>query len=384
MEGRVVVLSRVHQRRAHQRHVRGEVRLARLPAGSARGGRPGGALSELQDRGEARRQPRQHDHRDRHRRSHLPADAHQRVADRPLGRPRGPGRGPESQGPGTGHPRPTTIGPPMTVPRMIRRRPLAALVTVAALGLVLAGCFNPFSPRMAPVLGVSKPAPVPNNPTNLLRLFEWCYNNQAAAEYREIFSDDYRFYLSPTDSSGADWRGRPWTREDELISTTQLFVGGSATEPPASSIHLSLDRNFYPSPDPEFRTWPDGTHRDFDGIWHQNIRTTVTLRITTEDGGSTEIQGHANFYVVRGDSAAIPQELYNKGFRPDENRWYIRRWDDETAQEGGLAMAAALARTVPAARASRPANAFPYQVPSWGSIKAYYRNLPPYQAASAR
>jgi hypothetical protein len=107
----------------------------------------------------------------------------------------------------------------------------AVLVTAVA----LCGCYNPFSPLIAGV-GFSQPAPTPNSATNLLRLFEWCYNNKAIAEYREIFTDDYRFVFSPLDSAGADYRGTPWTREDELISTTQLFVGGSADQPPASSI----------------------------------------------------------------------------------------------------------------------------------------------------
>jgi hypothetical protein len=273
----------------------------------------------------------------------------------------------------------------MTSPRSNRQRPLGALAFLA-LGLALAGCFNPFSPRIAPVLGISKPAPLPSSPSNLLRLFEWCYNNQAIAEYREIFSDDYRFLFSPTDSSGSDWRGRPWTREDELISTTQLFVGGSATEPPASSIHLSLDKNFFIFPDPEFQTWPDGTHRDYDGTWHKNIRTTVTLRITTEDGGSTEIQGHANFYLVRGDSAAIPEELANRGFKPDENRWYIRRWDDETAQEGGLAQAMAPAASRRVAVASGAATTLEAQGEynaTWGAFKDYYWKLANSRLASS-
>jgi len=264
----------------------------------------------------------------------------------------------------------------MTRMRPARRRSLAALAAVS-FGLAVAGCFNPFSPRIAPVLGTSKPAPVPSSAPNLLRLFEWCYNNQAIAEYKEVFSDDYRFNFSPLDSSGADYRGRPWTREDEIISTTNLFVGGSATEPPASSIHLSLDKNFFVYPDPEFTLFPDKiTPRDIEGRWHKNIRTTVTLRIATEDGSSTEIQGHANFYMIRGDSAAIPEELRNRGFGPDTLRWYLRRWDDETAQEGGLALRLTRTRAgtlAAGARQGSPSATQGYQVMSWGWIKAYYR-----------
>lgn len=259
--------------------------------------------------------------------------------------------------------------------RVSRFRPLAALAVLGLAG-ALAGCYNPFSPRIAPVLGNSKPAPTPTSSIQLLRLFEWCYNNQAIAEYREIFTDDYRFFFSPTDSSGSAWRGTPWTREDELISATQLFVGGSATEPPASSIRLNLDKNFFVFPDNNYPWDPDGR-------WHQNIRTTVTLVITTEGGSSTEIQGHANFYTIRGDSAVIPPELTNRGFGRDSLRWYIRRWDDETAQEG-LAQAA-LERAVRQAatsgstrvrRGSGPiVGADAYDVLTWGEVKAYYRML---------
>ena len=215
-----------------------------------------------------------------------------------------------------------------------RFRPLAAVGLLIA-GFALSGCFNPFSPRIAPVLGTSKPAPVPSSAPGVLRLFEWCYNQQAIAEYREIFTDDYRFLFSPLDSSGAEWRGTPWTREDEVISTTALFVGGSATEPAATSIRLSLDRNFFVYPDPAYTLW------DPVGRWHKHIQTTVTLLIGTDDGSSFEITGSASFYMVRGDSAVIPEELRLRGFGPDSNRWYIRRWEDETAQPDNAALLAA-------------------------------------------
>lgn len=266
----------------------------------------------------------------------------------------------------------------MTRARSPRLRPLAALLLMAS-AFALAGCFNPFSPRIAPVLGQSKPAPVPNSAPNLLRLFEWCYNNQAIAEYRELFTDDYRFLFSPTDSAGAEWRGQPYTREDELISATNLFVGGSATEPPASSIRLTLDRNFFVFPDPTY-PWDYPV-----GRWHKNIRTTVTLVIRTEDGSSTEITGHANFFMIRGDSALIPEELRLKGFGPDTTRWYIRRWEDETTPEGGIAQTAALAalRRPAAGGAAVPLRVITTPQPaaiqgevSWGAIKAYYRSLP--------
>jgi len=267
----------------------------------------------------------------------------------------------------------------MKHPRALRLRPLAASLLVIA-GFAAAGCYNPFSPRIAPTLGTSKPAPVPNSASGVLRLFEWCWNNKAIAEYREIFTDDYRFFFSPLDSAGAEWRGTPYTREDELISATNLFVGGSATEPAARSIRLSLDRNFFVYPDPNYTGW------DLLGRWHKNIRTTVTLLIETADESSIEITGHANFYMIRGDSALIPEELRLRGFGPDSNRWYIRRWDDETAQpEGPLLAGAPVAFPLAAAGSGgfsarreegvRPVGSLPATSVSWGAVKAYYRRL---------
>ena len=266
--------------------------------------------------------------------------------------------------------------------RFQRCRPFVALGVLLA-GLALAGCFNPFSPRIAPILGASKPAPAPVTASGVLRLFEWCYNSKAIGEYREIFSDDYRFYFSPLDSSGAEWRDTPYTREDELISATNLFVGGSATEPAASSIRLSFDRNFLVYPDRYYLRYPDNTSRDPAGVWHKEIRTTVTLQIGTDDGNSLEIKGHATFYMVRGDSALIPEEMRLKGFGPDPNRWYIRRWDDDTAEEGSGSLASTSSRVAGrTARwrgksdgARRSAGTYELQdmrVASWGEIKVYY------------
>jgi hypothetical protein len=269
---------------------------------------------------------------------------------------------------------------------------LLAATALLSAAVGLSGCFNPFSPRIAPVLGFSKAAPVPSSASNLLRLFEWCYNNKALAEYRELFTDDYRFVFSPLDSAGLEYKGTPWTREDELISTTHLFVGGSADQPPASAVRLTLDPNFYVFPDPNYVQW------DPTGIWHKNIRTQIVINIQTGDGNAIDISGAARFYLVRGDSAVIPEELRLLGFGPDPNRWYIRRLDDETAQgePGGFAARSAW-RTVDGARAvgrvawtpstslsagrtAMPA-AFgdPPLIVSWGYVKAYYRRL----AASA-
>lgn len=261
----------------------------------------------------------------------------------------------------------------MTHARINRARVFVAVGAMFA-ALTLSGCYNPFSPLIAPVFGFSKPAPVPSSAPNLLRLLEWCYNNQAIAEYRELFADDYRFIFSPIDSSGAEYTGTPWTREDELISATHLFVGGSADRPPATSIRLTLDKNFFVYADPSFPWDPRGR-------WHTNIRTQVLINIQTDDGSRIDISGAAQFYMVRGDSALIPEELRLRGFAPDSNRWYIRRWDDETAQPeaGPLAAGPADGSLRSASRTAdtrSPALAGLTEAPvavSWGYVKVFYR-----------
>jgi hypothetical protein len=255
-------------------------------------------------------------------------------------------------------------------------------MAAAALSLVVLtqGCFNPFAPPLAPQRGISAPPPVPNTPTNLLRLFEWCYNQRSIVEYRELFTDDFRFAFSNLDEAGEAYINEPWKRDDELISATQLFQGGSAEQPPASSIELRLARTFYVNPD---------TRPGKNGKWHKSVRTSVLLQIRTADGDAIDITGAATFFLVRGDSALIPEDLQLIGFESDSNRWYIERWEDDTAlpDQGAQASAATVGRSAAALRVeSAVAGAKNVSVSalarhtspsglgaSWGSVKAYYR-----------
>ena len=199
----------------------------------------------------------------------------------------------------------------------------AASVTVA---MMLAGCFNPFSPKVLGT-GITLPPPAPNSPANTLRLLEWCYDNLEPSLYRELFTDDYRFAFSLLDPYGNAYRDIPWTREDELISTTKLFLGGDASQPAASSVTLNFDRNFNVRNDPR----PGKRSK-----WHKSVRTSVAFTLVAE-GSQTNVTGFVNFFLVRGDSALIPKELTDRGFAPDSSRWYIERWEDETAQPGTTA-----------------------------------------------
>jgi hypothetical protein len=206
----------------------------------------------------------------------------------------------------------------MTIRRIVRAWPVALLL------LGMSGCFNPFDPRIAPTTGIYVPPPTPNSPQNVIRLFEWCWKNRDITVYKEILTEDFRFVFALGDSAGNQFRDEPVTREMELNIARNLFVGGGSA-PPASSIFLVLD--------PTLRALPD-SRPGKNPKWHNEIVTSVDLSIKTDGGAEYRIMGNARFFVVRGDSARIPQEL---GFRPDSTRWYIDQWNDETLQGGAAA-----------------------------------------------
>lgn len=236
-------------------------------------------------------------------------------------------------------------------------RPLtAAAVVLLALGL--AGCFNPFDPRVSVLRGATSPAPVPSSPANVVRLFTWCWQNRDAARYEEVFTDDYRFIFGPNDSSGFQ-RDRPWLREDEIGMAQHLFSGG-ADRPPASDVQITIDNVLVPLPDPR----PGHLYK-----WHKTIRTHVDLKVTVTDASGTPsvipVVGNALFYLVRGDSATVP-----KGFVQDSTRWWIERWEDETVGSSGTSARRA---PVPGAGA-RPAAPADWYLPAitFGQLKVLY------------
>lgn len=237
-----------------------------------------------------------------------------------------------------------------------RTRILTAACLLLAATLA-GGCFNPFDPLIASNRGVSVPPPPPTTPRGALELFQWCYQHRAIDEYRELFTDDYIFQFSEQDSAGNAFRDRPWTREDEMASTTNLFVGGSASEPPADRI--SLDFTNTPTAYPDHRKGKTAG-------WHQEILAEFNLRVD-RGGSSIEVRGPGLFYFVRGDSAAIPEELVQR-LGHDPNRWFIERWEDQT--NSGTFGTYAVRRTGGSA-AARPAGAQGEET-TWGGIKAFF------------
>jgi hypothetical protein len=257
----------------------------------------------------------------------------------------------------------------------VRRVASAGLLALLLLGA--GGCFNPFAPLIATTTGIYVPPPTPNSPQNVIRLFAWCQNNRDLTVYQEIFTADYRFVFALADSAGELFRDKPVDREMELNMARNLFVGGGSASP-ATSISLTLA--------PTLRADAD-SRVGKNGKWHKEIVTSVDLDIKTEDGVEYRIVGDARFFVVRGDSAMIPEDL-NVG--PDSTRWYIEQWNDETMKDAAamapgpvgmdrlraaLALGRATASTAgraqrrPAASAALPDGLFEM---SWGRLHALY------------
>lgn len=209
-------------------------------------------------------------------------------------------------------------------------RSLPAIAFVAAAALLLASGCSQHTTEPVPV--TPDVAPAATSPENALRRLQWAWVHRDPEVLRTVFTEDFTFVFGASDSSGAAWRDMPWGVIDESISTHGMFVGG-ATEPPATSLSLTLDPRFTVLPDPR---------AGHESAWHRTIRTTIALTFRTQPR-SYEIQGFGRFYFVRGDSALIPPEVVATGVGPDPNRWWIDRWEDETI--GGAALRSPLPAT---------------------------------------
>ncbi len=243
-------------------------------------------------------------------------------------------------------------------------RRILLFVSAILASLSVAGCFNPFSPIIKSER-VTTVAPSPTTPQNAVKLFEWCWVNRGVEEYKELFTEDYVFLSAGLDSAGNQSREIQARRDDEIQTAENMFIG-SAERAPASSITLNFDRNFIPFPDP--RT-------GYVDSLFKSIRTSVDLKVQIDEGTTLEVNGYALFYLVRGDTAAIPIELQSR-FKKDKSRWWISRWEDETIAPEGL--------IATITRRARPSGAITTVRATLAEVKAYYlgRAVLPYSAAA--
>ena len=198
----------------------------------------------------------------------------------------------------------------------MHRTTLMLLLAAALLVVLTSGCFNPFRPQVVSGIAFSEPPPLPSSPQGALQLLRWCWVNRNIAEYEELFTEDFRFFFA--DLEAAD--NPPVFRDDEIAIARNLFVDGSATEPRAKRIDLDFSSSLIPIADPR----PGKTDP-----WHKEVTTKVNLKADLGEA-IFDVNGDVTFYLVRGDSALIPQALKDRGFVPDRGRWYIEGWEDKT------------------------------------------------------
>ncbi|MFI5372512.1 MAG: hypothetical protein ACHQ52_13215 [Candidatus Eisenbacteria bacterium] len=218
--------------------------------------------------------------------------------------------------------------------RSIETQALAALLLAVAM---LDGCGGKSSTAPEPLAGM----PPPDSPSGVLRAFEWAWNQRLPDAYKPLFTADYTFAFAALDTAAHRYATTPWSRSDEQIAFANLASS-------AAGITVRFDKTFAVFPDPR----PGKS----DDLRRKNIRTQVLLTIYLHDGSLINVQGNANFFLVRGDSAAIPPDL---GLGSDSGRWYIERWEDET-YAGGIG-----SRIQPA------------MVTTWGDVKVRFRDLSP-------
>ncbi|MBI5711636.1 MAG: hypothetical protein HZC42_15225 [Candidatus Eisenbacteria bacterium] len=237
------------------------------------------------------------------------------------------------------------------------RRLLPALVILSGLAAAV-GCSK--HPTRAASPAAASPSPAPSSPAGVIRLFEWSWNNRDTLRPREILTDDFRFQFALGDSAGNQFRDQPMDRERLLLCLRHLFVGGGA-QPPASSIRLVFD--------PVLSVQPD-SRPGRDPTWHKQILTGVDLSIRWP-ASEYRVTGNARFFVVRGDSAAIPADLVARGFGPDSTRWWIQAWWDESLV-GPAAVAGPWRSRGAEARGAGPGRVLPAVNRTWGDILAAY------------
>ena len=160
-------------------------------------------------------------------------------------------------------------------------------------------------------------------------------------------------------------------------------MDGTASEPRAKRIEFTYNSSLIAIPD----TRPGKTDP-----WHKKITPRVTLRVVLGDDQEYEVDGYVNFYLVRGDSALIPQDIKDRlgAAAADAGRWYIERWEDNTggsdvrvrdgngelrilrwrAGVGAFALGSAAGPRAPGASPADLAPAIPV---TWGELLRLYR-----------
>ena len=241
------------------------------------------------------------------------------------------------------------------------------LLLWSAVLALLAGCVNPFQPRIGNERAVATPAPRPTTPRKLMDLMRWCWINRAVPEYEELFTEDFRFAFAAADSAD----NAPILRDEEIGIARRLFLEGNASAPRANRIDYEYgNQNLIPLPD---------SRPGKMSPWHQEVQAGVVLHVYFDDAPEIVVQTDVTFYLVRGDSALIPRDLRDRGFGSDTNRWYIERWEERSSGAAAAAAGAPAESASPLSigsrsdRGRRTASVSGPGKATWGRLMARYR-----------
>ena len=197
------------------------------------------------------------------------------------------------------------------------------ILVVVTISLALASCArkHPAAPVAA-----APAVPAATTPAGAVQRLAWAMYARDVAAYTALLTDDFEFTFAPNDTAGNSLPGRCLDRGLEGVAMQHLLVGGGF-EPPVSDLRLTISNILVAQPDPR----PGMNPR-----WHAYVRTPMDLKLTFDEGGSPQvssINGYALFFVVRGDSAFF---LPAREAEHDSTRWFISRWEDETAVASGV------------------------------------------------
>jgi len=186
---------------------------------------------------------------------------------------------------------------------------IGALAVIAALAALAGpGCATK---TVAPV--PPEAAPPANSPANAVSRFDWALNHRDAGAIESMLASDFQLVGASTDSAGnaaSVVRDRAW-----FVSALESMMSSS------EQVSLVLDHNMVAFPD---------SRPGMSSAWHQEIRTSLDLRVRIDSGNSVEISGNALFFLTRGDSVSVPQELFSRGMKADATTWWIERYEDES------------------------------------------------------
>jgi hypothetical protein len=215
----------------------------------------------------------------------------------------------------------------------------------------LAACGTEPDPTPQPPAGLQPPNDTPQN--TILR-FIAAYEGGKTAEYRALFTGDFKFEFSnSSDPTLANRWPEGWPAADESISASNLHHGGTNLDGVYQQKATSIDLIFS-------MTQPVGDNEGRDQTKFQVLSTPMDgVFVMPAEPPSTEpihyyiVNNSHRFYLVRGD-AAVGLTATQPA---DSTHWYIWGWNDETTGSPG-APTAWRGATIPA---------------TWGKVKGLYR-----------